>query len=313
MRTRRNPEAKTQLHLAPVSVYSISKLFISGMDSLEAFTARRIAQFRVPFKVPFNTVPEDPQVTSKSGGPTKAEPSRDSNNVLEDIHIDLVDEDESEEALPCGSESGLKCGDRWLNFSLSSLASPLSLTDHEVDLDVSFSQKIPVSFIPYETTLDHLTVLSHRQRTGTPHTENFGERCARFSCTTLGVMIDGTSSSRCHRMRRQGMWGWKNASRSSPVSLSRLLNTRPRRSAVLSSAAKELEFYVHSMSSSQAGYATRSKSAVNSVGRLARDEAWALEQGGGGGSGDKAHEDEWDVVALLRRACLRVEEGKGTV
>lgn len=39
---------------------------------------------------------------------------------------------------------------------LSSLASPLSLTDHEVDLDVSFSQKIPVSFLPYETTLDHL-------------------------------------------------------------------------------------------------------------------------------------------------------------
>jgi hypothetical protein len=44
---------------------------------------------------------------------------------------------------------------------LSSLASPLSLTDHEIleiDLDVSFSQKIPVRFLPNETTLDHLTV-----------------------------------------------------------------------------------------------------------------------------------------------------------
>jgi len=81
---------------------------------------------------------------------------------------------------------------------------------------------------------------------------------------------------------------------------------------VLSSAAKELEFSVHSMSSSQAGYATRSKSAVNSIRRLARDEAWALEQGGGGGcASDKAHDDEWGVIALLRRACLRVEEGKG--
>ena len=82
---------------------------------------------------------------------------------------------------------------------------------------------------------------------------------------------------------------------------------------MLSSTAKELEFSVHSMSSSQAGYAMRSKSAVNSVGRLAQDEAWALEQGAGAGASDKAHEDEWDVVALLRRACLRVGEGKVTV
>ena len=82
---------------------------------------------------------------------------------------------------------------------------------------------------------------------------------------------------------------------------------------MLSSAAKELEFSVHSMSSSQAGYAMRSKSAVNSVERLARDEAWALEQGAGASASDKAHEDEWDVVALLRRVCLRVGEGKGTV
>ena len=70
---------------------------------------------------------------------------------------------------------------------------------------------------------------------------------------------------------------------------------------MLSSAAKELEFSIHSMSASQAGYATRSKSAVNSVRRLARDDAWASEQSGG----RTAHEDEWDVIALLRRVCLR--------
>jgi hypothetical protein len=37
---------------------------------------------------------------------------------------------------------------------LSPLASPLSLPDHEIDLDVSFSQKIPVGFLLYETTPD---------------------------------------------------------------------------------------------------------------------------------------------------------------
>jgi hypothetical protein len=76
------------------------------MDSLAASTARRIAQFRVPFKVPFNTVPVNPQAASKSGGPTKAKSSRDAGNASEDIHIDLVDEDENEEeTLPCGSNS----------------------------------------------------------------------------------------------------------------------------------------------------------------------------------------------------------------
>lgn len=77
---------------------------------------------------------------------------------------------------------------------------------------------------------------------------------------------------------------------------------------MLSSVAKELEFSVHTMSASQAGYATRSKSAVNSVRRLARDDdAWASEQSGG----HTAHGDEWDVIGLLRRACLRVEVDTG--
>jgi hypothetical protein len=81
---------------------------------------------------------------------------------------------------------------------------------------------------------------------------------------------------------------------------------------VLSTAAKELEFAVHSMSSSQAGYAARSKSAADSVRRLAQDDALALKQGGGAGGASsvsgKVYEDEWDVMTLLRRVCLRVEE-----
>jgi len=76
---------------------------------------------------------------------------------------------------------------------------------------------------------------------------------------------------------------------------------------MLSTAAKELEFSVHSMSASQAGYATRSTSAVNSIMRLAREEAWPHGQGVGVGP---VHDDEWDVVAILRQACLRAEVGK---
>ena len=61
------------------------------------------------------------------------------------------------------------------------------------------------------------------------------------------------------------------------------------------------------MSVSQAGYATRAASAVNSIKRLAREEAWPQEQGIGV---DTAYDDEWDVVAILRRTCLRAEGGK---
>ena len=73
---------------------------------------------------------------------------------------------------------------------------------------------------------------------------------------------------------------------------------------MLSSAAKELEFSVHCMSASQAGYAARSSSAVNAIKHLAREEAWPQDA-------DAAHgDDEWNVVETLRRACLRAEGGK---
>jgi len=44
---------------------------------------------------------------------------------------------------------------------------------------------------------------------------------------------------------------------------------------------------------------------VSSIKRLAREEGGVLEDGA-----DKAHEDDWDVIGILRRGCLRVKEGK---
>jgi hypothetical protein len=84
-----------------------------------------MAQFRVPFKVPFNTASAVPQATLKSGGPSydKSKPLRDPDGALEKALIDPVDDgEEGEEALPCGSDfvqPRLKCGHGWLKFSLS--------------------------------------------------------------------------------------------------------------------------------------------------------------------------------------------------
>ena len=87
------------------------------------------------------------------------------------------------------------------------LASPLNLSDHEIDLDVSFSQKIPVGFLPHETVPDLIDCFLSppRQMSGTPDTERFDKRYTRFSCTARGVMIDGAGSSQSRQMRRQGM------------------------------------------------------------------------------------------------------------
>jgi hypothetical protein len=76
---------------------------------------------------------------------------------------------------------------------------------------------------------------------------------------------------------------------------------------VLSSAAKELEFAVYSMSASPAGYGLRSASAIKGVKRLAREDAW----GAAGQDRDSRREgegDEWGVIGILRCAYLRAKE-----
>lgn len=73
---------------------------------------------------------------------------------------------------------------------------------------------------------------------------------------------------------------------------------------MLSSAAKELEFSVCSMSASAVGYGTRSASAIMSVKRLASEDAWEV-AGKGVREGTL---DEWGVVEILRRAFQSAKE-----
>ena len=80
---------------------------------------------------------------------------------------------------------------------------------------------------------------------------------------------------------------------------------------MLSSAARELEFSVHCMSASQAGYAARSSSAVNAIKHLAaREGAWPQDLDVDANANAAHGDDEWNVVEILRRACLRAEGGK---
>ncbi|KAH9985046.1 ATP-dependent DNA helicase [Russula compacta] len=211
---------------------------------------KRTAQFRVPFKVPFNKASADPQATLRNEGSTcdKAKPLCDLDGALEvEVEVSTSTDltDRGDEALP---------------------SSPLSFSDNEIDLDVSFSQKIPA-----EDRNSTYRNIRRALRKAFMHSVGCDDRWRKLH---LESSDEGQGT----------------------------------RSGVLSSAAKELEFSVHSMSASRAGYATRSTSAVNSVKRLAAlEEAWRVELD----VGAAAREDEWDVVAVLQRACLRVEEKAG--
>ncbi|KAI0248645.1 P-loop containing nucleoside triphosphate hydrolase protein, partial [Lactifluus subvellereus] len=222
------------------------------------YLARRTTQFRVPFKVPFHTASADSQVISNPRDPTSDKPK--SSGALDDAFgeppIDLTDRDEK--VFPCRWDfhsqdwSGLKFS------SLPLLASPISLPDDEIDLDVSLSRNVPRK-----------------------------DRIATYR-NILRALCEGFMHSAC----QDDAWHEAHAKRSDEET----------RAQVVSLAAKELEFAVHCMSVSQVGYGTRSKSAVKCIRRLAREGAWTSGQDTGA-----AHEDEWDVIAILRRAGLNVK------
>ncbi|KAH9959764.1 ATP-dependent DNA helicase [Russula dissimulans] len=205
---------------------------------------KRTTQFRVPFKVSFNTVSEHPQATLTNSdpivAPSGAKPLRDSDGAAKEAVIDLTDQS----------------GDGDLP------SSPFTFPDNEIDLDVTFSQKIPME-----------------------------DRNSTYRDILRALRKVFMHSAAC-----DDRWNKLVESESSD---------EETRSTVLSTVSKELEFSVHSMSASQTGYATRSNGAVNSIKRLAREEGGVLEHGA-----DKAHEDDWDVIGILRRGCLRVKEGK---
>jgi hypothetical protein len=102
----------------------------------------------VPFKVPFHAA----QVISNPRDPPSDQPKSlgPLDDVLEEPPIDLTDHDDND--FSCGWDfhsqdwNSLKCS------SLFLLASPISLSDDEIDLDMSLSRNVPVGFLSCETT-----------------------------------------------------------------------------------------------------------------------------------------------------------------
>ncbi|KAI0662021.1 ATP-dependent DNA helicase [Cubamyces menziesii] len=79
-----------------------------------------------------------------------------------------------------------------------------------------------------------------------------------------------------------------------------------QKNAILSTAARELEFTVHSLCRTTEGYNERAAEKVRAVKLLPRAEAWS----GSGGSGE--YEDAREVVDALRQVCQRMcGKGKG--
>ena len=149
MQTRRNPGAGPQL--ATVMVWAVMTFYVYALNSLASFIVKGTEQFRVPFKVPFITASVDRQVTPDKAEPIcdEAAPLPDPDDPSQKVSIDLTDQDDG--ALSCE----LCCPTKgrhvtMLVQTLSLLASPFSLPDDDIDLDVSFSQKIPVGRESYD-------------------------------------------------------------------------------------------------------------------------------------------------------------------
>ncbi|KAI0352602.1 ATP-dependent DNA helicase [Trametes cingulata] len=74
---------------------------------------------------------------------------------------------------------------------------------------------------------------------------------------------------------------------------------------ILSTAARELEFSVHSLCRTTDGYKERAAEKVRAVKQLARPEAWAS------GTNSEEYEDAREVADTVRQVCQRMRKGKG--
>ncbi|KAI9058214.1 ATP-dependent DNA helicase [Trametes sanguinea] len=78
------------------------------------------------------------------------------------------------------------------------------------------------------------------------------------------------------------------------------------RNVMLSTAARELEFSVHSLCRTAGGYSERAADKVRAVKLLANAEAWAS-----GDSADEDYEDAREVADTLRQVWVKMRKGKG--
>ncbi|KAH8984328.1 ATP-dependent DNA helicase [Lactarius akahatsu] len=142
-------------------------------------------------------------------------------------------------------------------------SSPLGFSAEEIDLDAPFSQKIPIA--TRNATYMNIRRALHK------------------------VFASGAE--------RDGIWHKLYMDDSSEGD-----SKAEIRSLVLSSATKVLEFAVFSMCVTTGGYVLRSTSAIKSVKRLAREDAW------GTAIGQDHDGDVWGVIDILRDASRRAKE-----
>ena len=147
------------------------------------------------------------------------------------------------------------------------LPPPSSIPDNEIELDASFSQKVPVGILPYRATFESMlcSLSQTKDRNSTYRT------IQRALCKVF--VHSAGCNDRWHNIHPEPS---DEEIRYGIGSVYRVADVGP---SCFSTVAKELEFSVHSMSPSQAGYTERSTSAVNSIMHLIREEGWPQEEG----------------------------------
>ncbi|PIL22391.1 transporter [Ganoderma sinense ZZ0214-1] len=148
-------------------------------------------------------------------------------------------------------------------------SSPVTIPDTDVELDAAYSQKIPAN-----VRQGHFTALRKALHKTLPTDSN----PTRSGTSVWAASWSGLKFGPADAETKNG---------------------------VLSSVARELEFGVHSLCRTTAGYEERASRQIKAVSMLSQKGAWT-------GVADDDLEDAREVADALRQTCERVRKGKGT-
>ncbi|KAI0333727.1 ATP-dependent DNA helicase [Cubamyces sp. BRFM 1775] len=231
--------------------------------------------FKTPFKVPFKSAPGS-DVSRGAADATSMPPPR---NVPEEayrlpttgkgkeraIDVDDVDDSTLHDSRASDVGQGSEAEQEFPEEHMERPSSPIQLPETDVELDASYSQKIPAQL--------------------------------RNECfTAIRKALHKTLPTDSHVT---GTDAWKRLKGTS------VLETE-QKNDILSTAARELEFTVHSLCRTTEGYNERAAEKVRAVKLLSRAEAWS------GNGGSEEYEDAREVADTLRQVCQRLcGKGKG--
>ncbi|CDO71670.1 hypothetical protein BN946_scf184915.g14 [Trametes cinnabarina] len=232
--------------------------------------------FKTPFKVPFKSAPRTDVPAStcrESEVPAQKVLPQDVKGKGRALETPVSGDDQWQPEVPENDHCGQ---DRTDELAAGRPSSPVELPATDVELDAAYSQKIPT-----DIRIECLTSLRKALHKVLPPSGNEEAGSA-------------------------GAWSHLKGF-SALDSETKWVITFRVPSAILSTAARELEFSVHSLCRTTGGYKERASDMIRTVKLLCSVEAWSS----GRDATEEEYEDAREVADTLRQVCSRTRRGQG--